>query len=117
MEDLVIRFIVGGAVVSIFAIVGDSFNKSFGGLFGAAPSVAVASLALTVAREGRLYSAVEARSNACGFGGTALVCCSSSLPDGAPTNTRLDIYVDRSPRMVCCNIRLLVGVSEIAVCW
>jgi len=62
MEDLVIRFIVGGAVVSIFAIVGDSFNKSFGGLFGAAPSVAVASLALTVAREGRLYSAVEARS-------------------------------------------------------
>ena len=63
MEDLVIRFIVGGAVVSIFAIVGDSFKpKSFGGLFGAAPSVAVASLALTVAREGRLYSAVEARS-------------------------------------------------------
>lgn len=41
---------------------GDLFKpKSFAGLFGAAPSVALATLTLTVARDGR-YAAREARS-------------------------------------------------------
>jgi hypothetical protein len=63
MTQIVIRFLVGGLVVSSFALIGDILRpKSFAGLFGAAPSVALATLALTVAADGRLYAATEARS-------------------------------------------------------
>jgi hypothetical protein len=36
--------------------------KSFAGLFGAAPSVAIATLALTVSKQGKEYASMEARS-------------------------------------------------------
>jgi hypothetical protein len=50
-------------VVSVFALSGDLFKpKSFAGLFGAAPSVALATLALTIATQGKLYAANECRS-------------------------------------------------------
>ena len=63
MTQIVIRFLVGGVVVSAFAIMGDLLKpKSFAGLFGAAPSVALATLGLTVATEGASYAAIEARS-------------------------------------------------------
>jgi hypothetical protein len=63
MSQLIIRFIVGGLVVSAFSLIGDLLKpKSFAGLFGAAPSVALATLGLTVAKEGRVYAATEARS-------------------------------------------------------
>lgn len=63
MQDFVVRFIVGGIVVSLFALVGSSLKpRSFAGLFGAAPSVALATLGLTVAAHGRYYAAIEARS-------------------------------------------------------
>jgi uncharacterized membrane protein (GlpM family) len=59
----VIRFLVGGAIVSLFAVAGDVLRpKGFAGLFGAAPSVALATLALTTLREGTQYAALEARS-------------------------------------------------------
>jgi hypothetical protein len=39
MNEMVIRFFIGGVVVSLFAIIGDNLRpKSFAGLFGAAPS-------------------------------------------------------------------------------
>jgi uncharacterized protein DUF3147 len=61
--DIFVRFLVGGLIVSAFAVIGDLFQpKSFGGLFGAAPSVALATLALTIAKDGKLYAALEARS-------------------------------------------------------
>jgi hypothetical protein len=60
---ILLRFLVGGAVVSGFAIMGDVLKpKSVAGLFGAAPSVALATLGLTVATEGPSYAATEARS-------------------------------------------------------
>lgn len=63
MEEMLLRFAIGGLVVSLFAMLGDIFRpKSFAGLFGAAPSVALATLGLTIARSGRAYAAVEARS-------------------------------------------------------
>lgn len=63
MNQILIRFLVGGLVVSAFALLGDLLKpKSFAGLFGAAPSVALATLGLTVAKEGRSYAATEARS-------------------------------------------------------
>ena len=62
-QELLFRFLVGGVLVSAFALLGDLFKpKSFAGLFGAAPSVALATLGLTIAREGRAYAATEARS-------------------------------------------------------
>ena len=61
--QFVIRFVVGGIIVSAFAALGDTLRpKSFAGLFGAAPSVALATLGLTVVSNGAQYAAVEARS-------------------------------------------------------
>jgi hypothetical protein len=63
MTQIFIRFLIGGAVVTSFAILGDLFKpKSFAGLFGAAPSVAIATLGLTIASEGARFASVEARS-------------------------------------------------------
>lgn|SRR5579862_9289217 len=63
MKEILFRFLVGGVVVSTFSALGDVLKpKGFAGLFGAAPSVALATLALTIAKEGTHYAAVEARS-------------------------------------------------------
>ena len=63
MLQILVRFLVGGAVVSVFAAMGDILRpKSFAGLFGAAPSVALATLGLTIANEGASYAATESRS-------------------------------------------------------
>jgi hypothetical protein len=63
MMELVVRFLVGGMVVSLFAILGDILRpKSFAGLFAAAPSIALATVGLTIHKEGTLYAAQEARS-------------------------------------------------------
>jgi len=63
MEEIFLRFLIGGAVVSTFATLGDLFKpKSFAGLFGAAPAVALATLALTVSSKGGAYAATESRS-------------------------------------------------------
>jgi uncharacterized membrane protein (GlpM family) len=63
LKELILRFVIGGTVVSAFAVLGDLFKpKSFAGLFGAAPSVALATVALTVSTEGPEYVAIEARS-------------------------------------------------------
>jgi hypothetical protein len=61
--DYVIRFLAGGIVVSLFAVVGDILRpKSFAGLFGAAPSVALATLSLAFWKHGAGYVATEGRS-------------------------------------------------------
>jgi uncharacterized membrane protein (GlpM family) len=77
MVEMLIRFILGGLVVSLFAIVSDALRpKSFAGLFGAAPSVALATLGLTVHKNGHAFAALEARSmiaGALGFLAYAIV--------------------------------------------
>jgi hypothetical protein len=63
MIQSLLRFIIGGVIVSAFAIVGDVLNpKSFAGLFGAAPSVALATLGLTIVADGLAYAGIEGRS-------------------------------------------------------
>jgi hypothetical protein len=48
---------------SAFSLLGDLLKpKSFAGLFGAAPSVALATLFLTAAKNSQEYASVEARS-------------------------------------------------------
>lgn len=48
-----VRFALGGLIVSLFSVTGELWKpKTFSGIFGAAPSVALASLALTFAKQG-----------------------------------------------------------------
>ncbi len=48
--ELAARFLLGGALVSLFSLAGDVIQpKSLAGIFGAAPSVAIATLALAFA--------------------------------------------------------------------
>jgi Protein of unknown function (DUF3147) len=63
VTEYVIRFFIGGFAVTMFAVLGDLFRpKSFAGLFGAAPSVALATLAMAFWNQGPTYAAIEGRS-------------------------------------------------------
>jgi hypothetical protein len=58
---LLIRFVLGGLIVSGFAVVSEMFKpKTFAGLFGAAPSVGLATLALTFHKDGSATVSTEA---------------------------------------------------------
>jgi hypothetical protein len=60
MSEYVVRFLIGGAVVSVFAMLGDMLRpKSFAGLFGAAPSVALATLGIAIYQHGESYAAAQ----------------------------------------------------------
>ena len=64
-------------MVSTFAILGDVLRpKSFAGLFGAAPSVALATLGIAVVRHGTDYAAVQSWSM---MGGAVALSCYSIL--------------------------------------
>lgn len=79
MTEYIVRFLVGGAVVSAFAMLGDVLRpKSFAGLFGAAPSVALATLGIAVYQHGAGYAATQSRSMIAGaiaLGVYAVVVC------------------------------------------
>lgn len=67
MADPLVRFLIGGLVVSLFAVLGDMVKpESLGGVFAAAPTIALATLALTMHKHGAGYVAVEGRSMAGG---------------------------------------------------
>jgi uncharacterized membrane protein (GlpM family) len=73
--DIIVRFLIGGVFVSAFAIIGSMLKpKSFAGLFGAAPSVALATLALTISKEGKNFAATEARSMIAGAAALLIYC-------------------------------------------
>jgi hypothetical protein len=60
--ELALRFVLGGAIVSAFAALGEVFTpKRFSGMFGAAPAVALVSLALAFHRHGTAYVAIEGK--------------------------------------------------------
>lgn len=67
MSEYIVRFLIGGAVVSVFAMLGDVLRpKSFAGLFGAAPSVALATLGIAIYQHGTGYAALQTQSMAAG---------------------------------------------------
>jgi Protein of unknown function (DUF3147) len=67
MTEYVVRFFIGGVVVSAFAMLGDVLRpKSFAGLFGAAPSVALATLGIAIYRHGAGYAALQSLSMTAG---------------------------------------------------
>lgn len=74
--DLIVRFLVGGVVVSLFAVIGGALKpKSFAGLFAAAPSVALATVTLTVIKRGPVYAATEAQSMILGAAAFSVYAC------------------------------------------
>ncbi|MBB4397661.1 DUF3147 family protein [Bradyrhizobium sp. ERR14] len=75
MTEYLLRFIAGGLIVSAFAILGDMLRpKSFAGLLGAAPSVALATLSIAVVQHGPRYVAAESWTMI--YGAIALGCYS-----------------------------------------
>lgn len=60
--EYAVRFLIGGIAVSAFALLGDILRpKSFAGLFGAAPSVALATLGIALIQHGASYAAAQGR--------------------------------------------------------
>ena len=63
MLEYLLRFLAGGVGVSVFAVLGDVFRpKSFAGLFGAAPSIALATILISLSQKGAPFVAAEGRS-------------------------------------------------------
>jgi hypothetical protein len=81
MSDVLLRFAAGGIIVCVFAAIGDVLKpKTFAGLFGAAPSVALATLGLTIIKQGAPYAAVESSTMIVGaLGFFAYSLCASYL--------------------------------------
>src|SRR5579885_1459757 len=68
--EIAVRFVLGGLIVCAFAVIGDLWKpKSFAGIFGAAPSVALATLGLTFISHGPSYASIEGRSMLLGAAG------------------------------------------------
>ena len=78
--DLIARFCIGGAVVILFAVIGDILKpKSLGGIFAAAPTIALATICLTAHQHGTAYVSLEARSMTAGAVAFFLYACAVSF--------------------------------------
>lgn len=67
LGELLTRFALGGAIVSVFSVAGSVFQpKRFAGVFGAAPSVAIVTLALAFAHGGADQVRLQGRAMLCG---------------------------------------------------
>ncbi len=76
--ELIWRFLLGGTSVCLFALIGDVLRpKRFAGIFGGAPSVALATLALTAALSGPVVASIEARSMTLSSLGFVLYACAA----------------------------------------
>lgn len=61
--QLLFRLLIGGVVVSLFAIMGDVIKpKSLAGITAAAPAVALATIIMTLHEKGITYTVLEMRS-------------------------------------------------------
>lgn len=78
--QILYRFLVGGAIVSAFSLLGGLFRqRSFAGLFSAAPSVALATLSLTILHQGSHYASIESRSMIAGATAFFVYACAVTL--------------------------------------
>lgn len=76
--ELALRFVLGGVIVAIFSTVGELFKpKTFAGIFGAAPSVALATLTMVALRRGPRE--VARQTHAMLFGAVAMIVYSAAL--------------------------------------
>jgi len=75
-----LKALAGGTLVVAFSGLGDVLKpKAFAGLFGAAPSVALASLAVTVLTSGPVKAAVSARGMIAGAVGMVAYCIAATI--------------------------------------
>lgn len=106
-QDLVVvlvKALLGGLMVSVFAVVGHLLRpKWFAGLFGAAPAVAVASLAVTVVAKGRPDAAIAGYAMI--FGAVGFVAYGSCV---RPLLTRTHAVVASS---LSCLVWIVVAVG------
>lgn len=108
MGEIIIRFIVGGLAVSAFAVIGDVLKpKTFAGIFGAAPSVALATLGLSFASHGPAYVSKEGLSMMAG----ALALIAYSLLVGWLLVRR------RSPAMLTAGAAMLAWLAVAFGVW
>lgn len=96
MIDLLLRFLIGGVVVTVFSVVGDTVKpESLGGVFAAAPTIAMATVALTLHERGAGYVSMEGRSMVAGAAAFFVYACAVSWVmmrrkrDALPTATVL----------------------------
>ena len=86
--EIIFRFLIGGAVVSFFALVGQAFKpETFSGLFSAAPSVALATLGLAYAKHGGACVVTESRAmiiGAVAFIAYGIACVALGKRHGVP---------------------------------
>lgn len=72
---LAIRAVNGGLFVVVFALLGEVLKpKRFAGLFGAAPSIALANLLVVIADKGDRYAGLELRAMVLGALGFVAYC-------------------------------------------
>ena len=72
LKEMILRLVLGGLIVCAFSALGEVFTpKTFAGIFGAAPSVALATLGITFATHPPPYAAMEGRAMLAG--GIALI--------------------------------------------
>jgi len=91
MKELALRFILGGTIVSVFAALGEVLKpKTFAGLFGSAPSVAIASLALGFATKDLAYVTTECRTMM--IGAVALAAYSAACARTVGEDGRLSVW-------------------------
>jgi hypothetical protein len=101
---LAAKAVMGGALVSAFAVLGHVLRpKWFAGLFGAAPSVAIGSLSLTVLDKGN-HAAAVAAAGMC-FGAAGFVAF------GACVRPLLGRYQAMLATSVSCLVWILVAVG------
>jgi hypothetical protein len=75
-----LKVVAGGALVTGFSALGDLIKpKAFAGLFAAAPSVALASLMVTVLTTGPAKAAVSSRGMIAGAVGMVAYCTAASV--------------------------------------
>ena len=88
MGEILLRALLGGAIVSAFAVVGQVCKpKTFAGLFGSAPSVALATMGIGFATRGAGYVAIESRSMIAGTVGLVaygLACVAVARREAVP---------------------------------
>ena len=99
MLEYLLRFIAGGIAVSVFAAFGDAIRpKSFAGLFGAAPSIALATILITLSQKGAPFAAVEGRSMIVGafaltaYSWTVCLLLTIMMPSWAATMAALIVW-------------------------
>lgn len=106
MTDLILRFLLGGAAVSLFSAVAELFKpKTFSGIFGAAPAVALVSLAMLFAQRGREVVQNHALGMICGgLGFLAYACACVAIT----SNPRVPVWAGAA---ACWAVWFLVAAA------